>query len=319
MRMLATLIVALTTLTSAAMAQAERVRRVGLLTPIPSASEAFRTRALPSLRQQGFTEGRNLALEVRVGSPAQMPDLARDLVATKPDVIVAISSFPLLAARAVTDTVPIVAFGVNPVLVGLATDLARPTSNVTGITIVSAELDAKRLQLLAEAIPGIWRMTALILSSLPTAHESQRLLREAAAAMRISLSTTAVEKPDEYASAFAAIEREGSQAVVVMANPIFARDTEHIADLAMTARQPTICEWREMAERGCLLSYGPSRSGLYGRLGEYVGRILAGAKPSDLPIEQPTSFELIVNQRVARQLGVEITPSFLARADEVIE
>jgi putative ABC transport system substrate-binding protein len=162
-------------------------------------------------------------------------------------------------------------------------------------------------------------MTALVLPSLPTAQESQRLLREAAAVIGVSLSIIAADKLEAYAPAFAAIERSGSGAVVVMANPIFARDTEQIASLALTKRQPTICEWREMAERGCMLSYGPSRSGLYTRLGEYVGRILGGAQPADLPIEQPTAFELIVNQRIASQLGVQVPSSFLARADEVIE
>jgi putative ABC transport system substrate-binding protein len=129
----------------------------------------------------------------------------------------------------------------------------------------------------------------------------------------------ATDKPEEYAPAFADMQRRGSEALVVMANPIFARDTEQIASLAVSKREPTICEWREMAERGCMLSYGPSRSGLYSRLGEYVVRILGGARPADLPIEQPTVFELIVNQRIAGQLGIQIPSSFLARADEVIE
>ncbi len=137
--------------------------------------------------------------------------------------------------------------------------------------------------------------------------------------MGMRLSPMVVETPDEYRAAFAAIERDGSQGVIVTANPIFARDTERITALALAAKQATICEWREMAERGCLLSYGPSRAGLYVRLGEYVGRLLSGARPADLPIEQPTNFELIVNQRVARQLGLEIAPSFLAGADDVIE
>jgi putative ABC transport system substrate-binding protein len=319
MRLLATLVVMLTMLAGTAMAQPERIRRVGLLTPISSAAEFFRTFALPVLQQQGFAEGRNLTLEVILGPPEQMSALARDLVATNPDVIVAISSSPLVAASTVTNTIPIVAFGADPVSVGLATTFARPNRNVTGISIVSAELDAKRLQLLAEALPGVRRMTALVLPSLPTAQESQRLLREAAAVIGVSLSIIAADKPEAYAPAFAAIERSGSGAVVVMANPIFARDTEQIASLALTKRQPTICEWREMAERGCMLSYGPSRSGLYTRLGEYVGRILGGAQPADLPIEQPTAFELIVNQRIASQLGVQVPSSFLARADEVIE
>ncbi len=319
MRVLAVLVLALATSAGVAVAQPERVRRVGLLTPIPSASDVFRAWALPVLKQQGFVEGQNLALEVRLGSPEQMPQLAQDLIATKPDVIVAISSAPLVAVRAVSNAIPIVAFGVDPVAVGLATDLARPTGNVTGISIVSSQLDAKRLQLLAEAIPGVRHLAAMIPRSLPTAQESQRLLQRTAAAMGMRLSPMVVDTPDEYAAAFAAVERDGSQGVIVMANPIFARDTERIAALALATKQATICEWREMAERGCLLSYGPSRSGLYVRLGEYVGRTLGGARPADLPIEQPTSFELIVNQRVARQLGLEIAPSFLAGADDVIE
>jgi putative ABC transport system substrate-binding protein len=167
--MLATLVSAFATFTGVAGAQPERVHRVGLLTPIPSAHDVFRAWSLPVLKQQGFVEGQNLALEVRIGSPEQMSDLARDLIASKPDVMVAISSAPLVAARAVTTTIPIVAFGADPVSVGLATGLARPNGNVTEISIVSSQLDAKRLQLLAEAIPGTQRFAAMIPRSLPTA------------------------------------------------------------------------------------------------------------------------------------------------------
>ena len=302
-----------------AAAQPDATRRIGLLVLSPSANQAFRDWSLPELTTRGFVERRNLAIDVRAGGVDQMLKLARELADIGPDVIVAVGGNAVAAAKAVTSRVPIVSVGANPVQLGFAASLSRPGGNVTGLAIIGSELDAKRLQVLAEARPGLKRVAALILAGSPTATAIRRDMQRFADPLGLDLLAFTAGGPEDYARSFAAMRAAGAQALVVTANPIFYRDAELIARLAVEAGLPTACEWREMAERGCFIGYGPSRAEIYRRAGLYVARLLEGAQPAEMPIEQPSRFELVLNQKVALALGLEIPPSVLAQADEVIE
>ncbi len=247
-----------------------------------------------------------------------MPELARELVRTSPDAIIAISSTALRAVRQATNSVPIIAFGPDLVAMGLAASLAKPAGNVTGVSIFAPELDGKRLDLLHAAIPAR-RVAAPLLRNFERRRSSEEEMRAVAASDGIELLLFDAAGPEDYPAAFAAMARAGVQALVLTANPIFARDAGPLAELALKASLPTACEWAEMAQAGCMLGYGPSRSELRRRMAHYIARILQGAAPADLPIEQPTRYEFTVNLTTARALGVTIPLSILARADEVIE
>jgi putative ABC transport system substrate-binding protein len=297
----------------------ERIYRLGELAVSAASLEITRSVTLPQLAKLGFDEGRNLILEERAGAAAALPGLARELLLTKPDVIMAMGSDATRAAIEATTEVPIVMMGASPVEMGMAASLARPGGNVTGVVILATELDGKRLDLLREAVPQARRIAALLLPWAPLRQASEREMREVAASTGVELLPFDAGAPEDYPAAFAAMRGAGAQAVTVMAHPVFNRDAALLARLALEAGLPTACEWAEMAQSGCLLGYGPSRSELRRRTASLVAQIFRGAPPGDLPIEQPTRYELAINLKTADALGLTIPQSILARADEVIE
>jgi putative tryptophan/tyrosine transport system substrate-binding protein len=297
----------------------ERVFRLAELASAKVSLDITRAETLPELARLGFREGRNLVVEERAGEPAEMKRLARDFVLAKPDAIIAIGPDAIRAAAGATKTVPIVTFGNDLVEQGLAASYARPGGNVTGVVILAEDLDGKRLDVLHETVPSARRVAALFLPSLAYRDTTEREIRKVASSSGIELLAFDAEGPEHYPAAFAAMRAAGAQALLITANPTFNRDAGRLAQLALEARLPMMCEWAENARSGCLLGYGPSRSDLRRRVAHYVARIFQGATPADLPIETPTRFELAVNVRTAKALGVEMPPSLLARADEVIE
>jgi len=296
-----------------------RVYRLGHLALTAESERWTREFALPELAQLGFVEGENLKLLMRSGKAGALPDLARELLATKPDAIIAISGTAARAAREATNSIPIVMFADDPIGLGLVTSFARPGSNVTGIANMSVELHGKRLGLLLEAIPNVRRIAALLHRTSATRERAEHTLRASAAAVGIELLVYTTDSRSDYQVAFAAMRASGAEALLISSAPEFYLDRELLAALALEVRLPTSCEWSTMARDGCLLGYGANQSGMRRRLAQYVALIFNGAKPGDLPIEQPTTFELAVNLKTARALGVTIPPSLLQRADEVID
>jgi putative tryptophan/tyrosine transport system substrate-binding protein len=295
----------------------ERIYRLGELAPSAASLEITRSVTLPELAKLGFEGGRNLILEERVGDAA--PGLARQLLLTKPDAVIAIGAEAIRAASEATTEVPIVMFGASPVGKGLAASLARPGGNVTGVVILAAELDGKRLDLLREAVPAARRIAALLLPSAPLRQASEREMREVATSTGVELLPFDASEPEDYPAVFAAMRGAGAQAVVVMANATFNRDAALLARLALETGLPTVCEWAEMAQAGCLLGYGPNRPELRRRLAYFIAHIFQGVTAGDLPIEQPTHYQFTINLRTAKALGLTIPPTLLVRADEVIE
>lgn len=305
-------------LSLAAAAQSpERVYRLGHLANSADSETFTRQITLPELAKLGFVEGRNLVFDARNGEPAALPGLMRELLAEKPDVIVAVG--PAVAtAGAATRTVPIVSFGFDPIELGLAANYAKPGGNVTGVVILAGELDAKRLSILLEAVPDRRRF-AVLMPRLGNGERDDSALRKAAAGLGLELLVFPVGTPSDYPAAFSAMRTQGAEALVIGATPQFQRDVKQLAALALEARLPTVCEWAEMAQGGCLIGYGPSRVALRKRMADQIARIFRGAAPGDLPIEQPTVFQFAVNQKVAKSLDLSISSAMLARADEVIE
>jgi putative ABC transport system substrate-binding protein len=301
--------------------QAGKVYRIGFLEtgalrPRPWA--AFQER----MRELGYVEGRTVVFEPRWadGQLDRLPTLAAELLRLKVDVIVTAGSQAAQVAKGATTSVPIVmATGGDPVGLGLVESLARPGGNVTGMTTLSRELSGKRLEVLREALPGVTRMGMLW-------HRTSRidaLLRseteQAAQTLGISLKTHGVDGPDDFDRALGAIVSERAGAVLVATSPMFLGYRRQLADLALKHRLPTMFAFREYVEAGGLMAYGPNYADLFQRAAGYVDRILKGAKPETLPIEQPTKFELIIGGKTATALGLTIPPSVLARADEVIQ
>jgi putative ABC transport system substrate-binding protein len=304
--------------------QGEKVHRLGILSPaaVPDVSVATSPNLVPvALRDLGYIEGRNLVIEKRFadGKIDRLRALAEELVQRRVDVIVAVSEDATRAARDVTTTVPIVmGFGSEPVERGLVASLARPGGNITGVLLVPAgRLAAKRLELLKEAVPRAARIAVLATgegSARPQLQESQK----AASALGIKLAVVQLQGTD-YDRAFATMTAERADALFVFSSTILNRDRKQIIERAAHHRLAAMYEWREQVEVGGLMSYGSSLVANCRRVAEYVDKILKGAKPADLPVEQPTKFELVVNLKTAKALGLTIPPSLLLRADQVIE
>jgi putative ABC transport system substrate-binding protein len=299
---------------------ADRVYRLGALTRSAGTIERLRAYVLPALARQGFVEGRNLVLEVRTATDEELPAMAAELLATKPDAILANGSAAILPLRERSATVTIVgaAIGGDPVAAGFAASLARPGGNVTGVVMLAPELDAKRLELLRETVPTARRVAVLGVSP-KQAEGNLAAVRGAAEALGLELVVFYAEVPADYSAAFAAMRSASAQALAILSAPDFSTNASTLAAFALEAGLPTVCEWRKMAEQGCLLGYGPDIAELYRRVADYVARIFRGAAPGDLPIEQPTHFEFAVNLKTAKALGLAIPPAILARADDVIE
>lgn len=296
---------------------AGRVYRLGHLAVTGPAESLTRQFALPELAKLGFAEGRNLVFDGRTGEPAALPELIRELLATRPDAIIANGEAAIVAAAAATRTVPIVGFAADPVELGLAQSYARPGGNVTGVTILIGELEAKRLSILREAVPDR-RRVAVLLSTTQRA-SSEPTLRKAAPGLGVDLLVFPIAAPADYPSAFAAMRAAGAEALLIGAAPEFSRDRAQLAALALEARLPTVCEWADMAHAGCMIGYGADRRALRRRMAAQVALIFRGDAPGNVTIELPATFESAVNQRIAKALNVSIPHSVLVVADEVID
>jgi putative ABC transport system substrate-binding protein len=317
--MRAVVLAVLVLLTGVAAAAAQAPARLAVLSPIASAEGAIRRWVLPELARAGFIEGRNLVVDIRSGSPAEFPALARAIVAERPSAIVTISGGPLVALRAETSTIPIVSAGGDPVGLGLAASMSRPGGNVTGFAISGADLDAKRMELLGQILgPGV-PVAGMLLRDFPSARLSEPLMREAGRQGGFLPVLVTASGPADYEGAMREARAAGARGIVVTANPVFFRDTTLILDLATQAGLATACEWRDMAERGCLVGYGPNRAAFYAGVGRMVALLLRGASAAEMPIERPSVFELVINQRTARSLGLELPATILGRADEVLD
>jgi putative ABC transport system substrate-binding protein len=301
--------------------QAGKIYRIGWLSPTGPEEEHFGT-FRGAMRALGYVEGQTVAFESRTAEDdlGRLPKLATELVHSNVDVIVAVSPPAILAARQATSTIPIVmAFWGASGLVeaGFVASLARPGANVTGIYMLAAELDAKRLELLLQAVPKARKIGVLDPQAAGfTLAEVQR----AAQALGVQLHITAVAKGHGgYQQAFDSMAKVHTAALLVPSFPRFFKEARQIIELAARRRIPAVYEWPSMVEDGGLMSYGPTFAELDGRVARYVDKILKGAKPGDLPVEQPTKFELAINLRTAKALGLTIPPSVLARADQVIQ
>lgn len=307
--------------------QVERVYRIGYLS-IGSASTTY-TRPIEAFRQGlhelGWVEGRNLIIEFRFaeGQAERLPALADELVRLKVDLIVASPTPSAMAAKQATRTIPIVGMSLTePVAVGLVPSLARPGGNVTGITYgVDTEIFGKQLQLLKEVIPNVRRVA--VLSNPASGGPSQPLrmesVKSAARSLGLPLQILEVREPGDFDAAFAAMVTARAGALLVSGDAMFFVHRTRLSDLAMRNRLPSMSTQSQWVDAGGLMSYAPSFPNLWHRTATYVDKILRGAKPADLPIEQPTKFELVINLKTAKALGLTIPPAVLARADEVIQ
>jgi len=308
----------------AARAQQPSVPAIGFLSSrSPSESEGVVTAFRRGLRETGFIEGRNLAIAFRwaEGRYDRLPGLAAELVGRNVGVIVTTGgTVSARAAKSATSTIPIVSvFGGDPVADGLVASFARPGGNLTGLSILVRELMPKRLELLAEMVPQAGAIALLVNPSNPNAERIIREVQEAARTKGVQLHVLKAGTEGEIDAAFASLVELHAGALVVAADPFFNSRREQLVALAARHAVPAIYEWREFATAGGLISYGTSLSAVYRQVGIYTGRILKGEKPADLPVQQPTTFELVVNLNTAKALGLTVPPSILARADEVIE
>jgi len=301
--------------------QAGRVPRIGFLgTFAGPAFDAFRQ----ALRELGWVEGQNIAIDYRSagGRLDRLPDVAAELVRLKVDIIVAEGTQGVAAAKNATETIPIVmiAGSADPVGLGFIASLARPGGNVTGLSYsVGPEIVGKLLELLKETVPKVRRVAILSNPANPVQPLFIRELKVAARSLGVQLQLLEARGPDEFDGAFAAMTKERVGALLVVADSMFIFHRTRLPDLAARSRLPAAYGTRADVEAGGLMSYGPSMRDLFRRAATYVDKILKGAKPGDLPVEQPTKFELVINLKTAKALGLTIPQSLLLRADEVIQ
>jgi putative tryptophan/tyrosine transport system substrate-binding protein len=286
--------------------------------PRQSTSAALRQ----GLREAGWVEGENVAFEYRWADNHydRLPALAAELVSRRVDVIVTGNADGIRAAKAATSSIPIVFFGGGDLVAeGLIDSLARPGGNLTGFGIMGPELNPKRLDLLSQLVPEARVIALLVNPNGQAAARQIRTAQETARAKALNLQILEAGAAGDFETAFAALSQLQAGGLVTGADPIFDSHREELVALAARHAVPAIYEWREFAELGGLISYGPSQTALWRQVGAYVGRILAGEKPADLPVQQPTTFELVVNLKTAKALGLNVPPPIIARADEVIE
>jgi putative tryptophan/tyrosine transport system substrate-binding protein len=296
------------------------LKTIGVLWPGAEPPAAPRMESFRQvLRQLGLVEGQNVAIELRYARNGlqQLPELARELVSTKVDVLTTFGDLSPKVAQQATQTIPIVAISDDILGAGLVTSLSRPDRNTTGLTIMSQELSAKRLEVLREIVPEIRRVAALWD---PTTGASQVAQTEnAARSLKLDLQILEIRQRDDVTVAFRAARNEHSDAINVFSSPFLASLYREIITLSAEYRLPAIYQWKEHVEAGGLISFGPSLAAMWRQTGAIVVKILRGAKPADIPIEQPTKFELAMNARTAQALGLSIPPSVLVRADDIIE
>jgi putative tryptophan/tyrosine transport system substrate-binding protein len=297
-------------------------KRIGLLIPGTAATFSARTDAFrQGLRDLGYSEGQSIALEYRYadGKFERLPELAAEMLRLKVDVIVTGDTPAVQALKKLTGTVPIVMGNVaDPVAVGLVASLARPGGNITGLTTLALDLDGKRLELLKEIMPKMARVSFLWDPTNPAMTNRFKEVQAASRALEIDLQSLEIRNQKELERAFEAALREKTGAFLAP-NTIVVAHGKEIADFAAKNRLPVVYDTREFTETGGLMSYGPSFPDLWRRAATYVDKILKGAKPADLPVEQPTKFELVINLKTAKHIGVGVPPAVLARADRVIK
>ena len=312
----------------AAEAQPATVARIGLLSSgsVNSPEAQVMLNAFQEeLRELGYIQGQNIVVEYRQaeGEMGRLPSLASDLARLKVDLIVAAATPAARAAQRATSKIPIVAVAMgDPIADGLVATLARPGGNVTGNTFLGPELVPKRLELLKEALPRVSRVAALWHPGAYGERTMTDMVKETetvARTLSMHLQFVGVRGPDEFARAFSTMTRGRPDALIMLPSPMLFGERRRIVDLAAKYRLPTMYNNRESVQLGGLIAYGTSLSDLYRRAAVYVGKILKGAKPVDLPVEQPTKFELVINLKTAKALGLTIPPSVLGRADQVIE
>jgi ABC-type uncharacterized transport system substrate-binding protein len=303
--------------------QPQQSPRIGVLLPGTPTSFALRARAfLEGLRELGYAEGQTIEIEWKYGEDRieRFPALASELVKADVNVIVTGGTAAARALKSATTTIPIVVAIIgDPVALGLVSSLARPGGNVTGFSIIAPELGSKRLELLKEIVPEVFSIAVLLNPENPNSPLELNEMQAAAHALRLQLHPIQVASESALDEAFAGLTQGVMQALIVLTDPILFSQRKRVVELANKSRLPTIYFFRAFVEDGGLMSYAPSDVDLFRRSATYVDRILKGAKPSDLPVEQPTKFELIINLRTASALDLIIPTTLLARADEVIE
>jgi putative tryptophan/tyrosine transport system substrate-binding protein len=274
------------------------------------------------LRALGYEEGRNIVIEYRwaEGKYERFPALTAELIALKVDAIVTAGTPASLAVKNATTTIPLVMVAVgDPVATGLVASLARPGGNITGLTSISSEMEGKRLELLREVVPKVSHIAVLWNAASPIQVIEEGEVRAAAGMLGIKMLSLGVRTREEIDDALATIIRERPDALLVLADRLFLHHRTRIMDFAAQERLPGVHAYRELVEAGGLMSYGPSYADMHRRAAAYVDKILKGAKPADLPVERPVKFELVVNLKAATELGLDVPPTLLGRADEVIE
>jgi putative ABC transport system substrate-binding protein len=303
--------------------QPKKVPRIGLLGVVSASAAEGRIEAFrQGLRDLGYVEGKNIVIEYRTaeGKLERLPALAAELVRLKVDVIVTRGPPPTRSAKEATSTIPIVmGSDIDPVGNGFVASLARPGGNITGLSALSPELSGKQLELLKEIIFKLSRVAVLGTSTIPGSAQMLRETEAAAGVFGVHLQYLDVQKPKEIETAFRAASKGRADAVLVLPNPLTLSQRTQVVDLAVKSRLPVMYPQSEYVEDGGLMTYGPSINDLFRRAATYVDKILKGAKPADLPVEQPTKFEFIINLKAAKQIGLTIPPNVLARADQVIK
>jgi ABC-type uncharacterized transport system substrate-binding protein len=303
--------------------QPKKVPRIGFLGGASASFYAARTNAFrQGLNELGYTEGKNIVIEYRYaeGKFDRLPDLAAELVGLKLDVIVAAPTPSVLAAKKASATTPIVfASVVDPVASGLVASLARPGGNITGLTILGPELSGKRLELLKEVLPNVTRVAALWNSANPAQELVWKEMQAAAQELRLQLQSLEVRSANDFDIAFKAALRERAQALIPSGEPLINTQLKRIVEFAAKNRLPAMYAGPEVVDAGGLMSYAPNYTDQYRRAAVYVDKILKGAKPADIPVEQPTKFEFVINLKTAKQIGLTIPQSVLYRADRVIK
>ena len=303
-----------------AWAQARQVH-IGLLAPVPP-TPAMLNGLRDGLSERGYLEGQNLSIDVRwpKGSFDQDSGFAAELIRGGPDVIVAWTTPAVMAARRATSTIPIVMVAVSdPVGQGLITNLAHPSGNITGVSNVASDLSAKLVELLVEVVPGIKRIGVLRNPNNPGTVPQMRGTEDAARALGLQFEVVDAFAPEEFKRAFAHLSAEGIKGLVLLADASLIEHARMVAELAQRTRLPTVFQRRENVEAGGLLAYGPNLNAQFRQIAYYVDNLLKGGKPADLPVQQPTKFELVINLKTAKALGLTVPSQLLARADEVIE
>lgn len=297
--------------------------RVGLLAPGPLGPlDERRKTILEGLATRGFVEGRNLMFEVRSGDGRyeRLSELAAALKASQVDVIITFGYPAALAAKTSAKDVPIVVMGSgDPVATGLVEGLARPGGYLTGLTELSTELSAKRLEILKDALPNLRRVAMLWNAADLGMTLRYRAAQTAAQVLNISVQPLGVREPNDFDHAFSEMAKSRPDAILMVSDALTTLNRKRVIDFAATNRLPAIYEFRALVRDGGLMSYGPNQGAMGARAADFVARILRGARPADIPLEQPTTFEMVVNLKTATTLGLSLPPSLVARADEVIE